>query len=340
MRLLCFGDSNTFGYDPRSYLGERYPKHTRWTGLLPDRWEVIEAGQNGRTIPWREAELAQTEQLLKARPDIFAVMLGSNDLLQGLTAVEAAARMEILLTRLAARPGPGSILLISPPPMCPGAWVTGAELVRESARLAEHYAVLAQGLGIYFVDAGQWGVELLFDGVHFSEAGHRAFAKGIQRALQALKIPEITEVPQRSPELLAQLTAVWEDSVRATHFFLSEEDIQAIAREVPGALAAVPHLAIITADGMPAGFLGVEGQRLEMLFLSPAHRGQQLGRRLVEWGLRQYGIREVCVNEQNPQALGFYTHMGFRVCKRTDLDEQGRPFPLLYLRLPEDTAQI
>ena len=82
--------------------------------------------------------------------------------------------------------------------------------------------------------------------------------------------------------------------------------------------------------------MGVDNERLEMLFLSPAQRGMGLGRQLLEYGVRNYGIREVTVNEQNPQARIFYEHMGFRVYKRTDCDEQGNPYPLLYMELEED----
>ena len=87
--------------------------------------------------------------------------------------------------------------------------------------------------------------------------------------------------------------------------------------------------------GVPAAFLGVEGQTLAMLFVEPEERGKGLGRRLVQEGIDRYGIREVTVNEQNPQAKGFYERVGFRVFRRTELDEQGRPYPLLYMRLPD-----
>lgn len=336
MKLLCFGDSNTYGYDPRSCFGGRYPAEVRWTDVLAQAtgWEVLNAGQNGREIPRRAGELAQADRLLaECGPlDILTVMLGTNDLLQSpaMTAGGATERMADFLRRVLERRPPETVLLIAPPPMRRGAWVTDERLVRESAALADAYAALAADLGVRFADAGQWGVELVFDGVHFSEAGHRAFAQGLRAALEAP--PDIREAARPSPALLRQLTAVWERSVRATHGFLAEMDIQAIAREVPEALASVPHLAVAAVNGAPAGFLGAEGERLEMLFLSPAVRGRGLGRQLVEWGVRRYGVREVCVNEQNPQALGFYRRMGFCPYSRTELDEQGRPFPLLYLR--------
>ena len=84
--------------------------------------------------------------------------------------------------------------------------------------------------------------------------------------------------------------------------------------------------------GNPAAFLGVEGDRLEMLFLDPDARGRGLGRALLTYGLEHYAIRKVTVNEQNPAALGFYRHFGFREYRRTETDEEGGPYPLLYLR--------
>ncbi len=94
------------------------------------------------------------------------------------------------------------------------------------------------------------------------------------------------------------------------------------------------HLIIAEKEsGDLAAFMGVENHRLEMLFLSPSERGKGLGRRLLEYGMHHYGVQEVTVNEQNPQAVGFYQHMGFQTYKRTDHDEEGNPYPLLYMTL-------
>ena len=145
---------------------------------------------------------------------------------------------------------------------------------------------------------------------------------------------EITEITHRTPQLMEQLLEVWERSVRATHLFLSPEEIAEIKPYVPQALREVPHLIVAwRADGTPAGFMGIDGQKLEMLFLTPEERGKGLGRALVQYGAERFGIREVKVNEQNPQARGFYERMGFRVCQRSELDEQGRPYPILTMRL-------
>ena len=79
--------------------------------------------------------------------------------------------------------------------------------------------------------------------------------------------------------------------------------------------------------------MGIEGGSLEMLFIAPQERGNGLGRQLLRYGIDRFGVNRLAVNEQNPQARGFYERMGFRVCRRTELDEQGYPYPLLYMEL-------
>ena len=69
-----------------------------------------------------------------------------------------------------------------------------------------------------------------------------------------------------------------------------------------------------------------------MLFVAPEMRGCGIGKQLVNYGIENYAIEILTVNEQNPQAIGFYEHMGFHAYKRTELDEQGNPYPLLYMR--------
>ena len=63
------------------------------------------------------------------------------------------------------------------------------------------------------------------------------------------------------------------------------------------------------------------------------HRGQGYGKALLQYGMERYGVKSLTVNEQNPQAVGFYEYMGFSAYKRTDLDEEGNPYPLLYMKL-------
>lgn len=144
----------------------------------------------------------------------------------------------------------------------------------------------------------------------------------------------ICEVQNRNTELLTEFLKIWEDSVRATHIFLSDSEVEQIKKYVPQALSNVEHL--ITAEddnGKPFAFMGTENGRLEMLFISPHERGKGNGRQLLQYGIQNYSVREVTVNEQNPQAVGFYERMGFKTYKRTAYDEEGNSYPLLYMRL-------
>lgn len=144
----------------------------------------------------------------------------------------------------------------------------------------------------------------------------------------------IYEVEIRTPQLITRLLNIWEASVRATHHFLSDAEVDKIKEYVPQALNGVTHLIIAENEfAEPVAFMGIENARLEMLFLSPAERGKGLGRQLMQYGIRNYGIQELTVNEQNPQAAGFYEHLGFQTYKRTDFDEEGNPYPLLYMKL-------
>ena len=144
----------------------------------------------------------------------------------------------------------------------------------------------------------------------------------------------IADMEDRDSLLLEQLLNVWENSVRATHFFLAEADIEDIKKYVPQALRDISHLIVAeNGQGVPAAFMGIEGQKLEMLFISPEETGRGLGRKLLQYGMQNFAINTLGVNEQNPQAKGFYEHMGFQVYKRTDHDEQGNPYPVLYMRL-------
>ena len=190
-RLLCYGDSNTYGYDPRSFLGGRYPESVRWTALLnAANWDVINRGENGRSIPRLDREIEAAVQTVRGiETDILTVMLGSNDLLQcpGLSAEVCGKRMEQFLAALLEKARADlKILLVAPPPMELGAWVSDHRTLEESHRLAGYYERTAHQLGVAFADAGTWGVGLAYDGVHFSEDGHLAFAKGIRAALDAL----------------------------------------------------------------------------------------------------------------------------------------------------------
>lgn len=136
---------------------------------------------------------------------------------------------------------------------------------------------------------------------------------------------------------LDTLVALWERSVRATHDFLTEADIDALRPLVREALSddALELWVLTEQSDVPIGFMGLAGNDIAALFLEPAHRGRGGGRRLVAHAqaLRE-GSLTVDVNEQNPAARGFYEALGFVVVGRSPLDDDGRPFPVLHLRRP------
>ncbi|MCY1338259.1 putative N-acetyltransferase YjaB [compost metagenome] len=146
-------------------------------------------------------------------------------------------------------------------------------------------------------------------------------------------LPAIETLTTLSPADRQRLADVWEDAVRATHHFLSEDDIQFFRPLVRDAYLDSVRLACLRgADGRIAGFIGTVEDRVEMLFVDPAQHGRGIGRALMEHALAQ-GARFVDVNEQNPQALGFYLRLGFVRHGRSPVDGSGKPFPILHLRL-------
>ena len=120
----------------------------------------------------------------------------------------------------------------------------------------------------------------------------------------------ICEIQDRNPELLTDLLDIWKHSVRATHIFLSDAEIKSIKKYVPQAMENAEHLTVAADDsGKPTAFMGTSDERLEMLFVSSEARGTGIVKRLLLHGIQNHGIREVTLNEQNPQAIGFYKHI-------------------------------
>lgn len=145
---------------------------------------------------------------------------------------------------------------------------------------------------------------------------------------------KITEDTEREQALIDQLLKVWESAVKATHLFLSESEIENIKKYVLQALKEIPNL-IVSEDetGRPIAFMGIDGQKLEMLFVASKEIGKGIGKKLIRYGMDKYLVSELTVNEQNLMAKGFYEHMGFQVYKRAEMDEQGESYPILYMKL-------
>jgi len=130
-----------------------------------------------------------------------------------------------------------------------------------------------------------------------------------------------------------RLVEIWRSAVLATHDFLAEED----RRQIESVLASdyLPQVLLTAAeaDGRIVGFAGTADGRLEMLFVEAAQRGHGVGRMLLEHVVAEQEVVALDVNEQNAGAARFYERNGFRVTGRSEVDEAGRPYPLLHLSL-------
>lgn len=131
-----------------------------------------------------------------------------------------------------------------------------------------------------------------------------------------------------------KIVQLWETSVRATHHFLSEEDIQYFKPLILNTyLDAVELRCIREEQSRIVGFCGVASQNLEMLFIHPGAGGKGIGKTLLEYVVKEWNVDKVDVNEDNEQAVGFYEKFGFKTCDRSELDASGKPYPTLHVRL-------
>ncbi len=142
------------------------------------------------------------------------------------------------------------------------------------------------------------------------------------------------EISDIAPEEYDRAAELWEASVRATHDFVTEADLDVFRPLVRASFGEIPQLAGLRADdGLLIGFIGVVAGNVEMLFLDPAYRGQGGGSMLLAHAFQTFAATSVDVNEQNPQAVGFYLHHGFRVVGRSETDSTNKPYPILHLTL-------
>jgi putative acetyltransferase len=128
------------------------------------------------------------------------------------------------------------------------------------------------------------------------------------------------------------LIAVWHRSVAATHQFLAPGEVEALAPLVRSQVLGRLEVWVLEHQGRPVGFMALDGAMVEALFLDPTHFRQGGGRQLLAHGRGLKGPLRVDVNEQNIDALRFYLAAGFEIKGRSDVDQAGRPYPLLHLQ--------
>ena len=183
-KLMLYGDSNTYGYDPRGYLGMRYPEECIWTTMVKKRLEgqfdVIEEGMNGRVLPdiSREESFLSSLFSVLGGGDVLLMMLGTNDILltDHPNADAAIGKMEQFIKYFQEIKPKTELIVVGPPPIATGV-IEFDIYYDESARMNKGFEKLCERYGIKFFDAASWNIKLSADGVHFSEEGHRRFAE-------------------------------------------------------------------------------------------------------------------------------------------------------------------
>ncbi|PWJ42905.1 GNAT family N-acetyltransferase [Sediminitomix flava] len=131
-----------------------------------------------------------------------------------------------------------------------------------------------------------------------------------------------------------EIVDVWEASVRATHTFLTEDDIQYFKPLILEQYLDAVELRCVKDDQQKIlGFLGVAEKKAEMLFLLPEMRGKGIGTALMDFAVKELEVDKVDVNEDNPEATRFYLNYGFQIVSRSETDPSGKPFPILHMEL-------
>ena len=199
-RIVFYGDSLTYGFDPRGAFGGRFPESIRWTEVLKARllaeWEIDVRAENGREIPETPSEIANAVALLaSAKPyDVLAVMLGTNDYLNMYqpNVVEVTGRMKHFLEAVAARDEgaqyPVHYLLIVPPMIYTAQDEFYAKYDTTSGIFSKAYKALAEHLDIHIADSTLWNLPPAFDGIHMTEDGNRIFADRMEETLTNLSL--------------------------------------------------------------------------------------------------------------------------------------------------------
>lgn len=185
MKIVCYGDSNTYGWDPRSFSGNRYAHP--WPELMAEMTghDVTNCGEPGRTVPCREEHLKWFARDVKAAaPDLLIIMLGTNDLFYTLapTADRVADRMRNMVRYAIRNELAERILLLS----CACIAIPEEGYGDMLEEMSERYREIAEEEGIRFADPFRWEIPLAYDGVHFTEEGHRIFAERISKSVKTV----------------------------------------------------------------------------------------------------------------------------------------------------------
>lgn len=136
------------------------------------------------------------------------------------------------------------------------------------------------------------------------------------------------------PDDFDELTRIWKAAVEATHDFVTPEEIAGYEGRMRTEFLPAVEIIISTGEGgEPVGFIGLDGEKIEMLFVDPVAHGRGVGRELIESVAETRSSLSVDVNEENSGAVAFYRKVGFVPSGRSELDQDGRPHPLIHFSL-------
>ena len=191
-KLILYGDSNTYGYDPER-MGMRYPEGVRWASLvaqsLRDEYEVVNEGMNGRPLPVLPYDERYLNKMLSdmAEDDVLIMMLGTNDIL--LTnrpdAASAIMRMDAFLSSSMIQQRVFQMMVIAPPHVGAGE-KSMHRYYEESIKMNEGFRALCSKKKVHFANSAEWNIPISYDMAHFTAEGHRIFSECVLRELRNL----------------------------------------------------------------------------------------------------------------------------------------------------------
>lgn len=138
------------------------------------------------------------------------------------------------------------------------------------------------------------------------------------------------------PENKNEILLIWEKSVLATHDFLSRKDFIEIKEMLQNFDFKELNVFCQIVQNKIVGFIGLNSNKIEMLFLDPNYIGKGLGKNLMNFAVVNHNANLVDVNEQNTNAKNFYEKYGFEVYERTEKDNLGKDYPILKMKLTEN----
>ena len=324
LKIVAIGDSITYGYP--------YSPDFSWVNLVAKKLqtEFFNKGINGDTTTGMLNRFKK--DVLTLKPSHVIIMGGTNDAYNG-TNIDLVINKIHNMVQLALENR--IIPIIGLPIPCNDSSV---EDLLEQYREEMHQHALQNNINFIdfhnvMVDQSRYIMEEFHcDGVHPSQLGYKTMADVAVKFFENYYFDKM--IVKASNRDYQELIKVWEDSVRATHSFITEKEIQFYKPLILNEYFKYVNLFCYKdSNNKIIGYMGIADDKLEMLFIDPEHRSKGIGKKLLNFAIANQGVKKVDANEENEQAVGFYLHIGFRVINRSELDASGKSHPILAMEL-------